>query len=126
MAMVTKGGLEKLRLKDGETVFLRGVPPEVFESIAIRLEVQVNDPSTASVLFIFVRDFTEMEATVPPLADDLGEGARLWIAYSKRTSGMVSDIDRDRIIAWAPEKGLRAVANFAIDGTWSAVRLGRE
>jgi hypothetical protein len=124
--MGTKGVLEKLKLKDGETVFLRGVPPEVLETIMVSPDLLVDDPTAASILLIFVLDLNEMEATVPPMADSMGDGARLWIAYPKRTSGMITDIDRDRIIAWAPGRGLRAVANFAIDATWSAVRLVRD
>jgi hypothetical protein len=47
----------------------------------------------------------------------------LWIAYAKGTSKKASDINRDTIREYAASIGLDTVAQIAIDGDWSALRL---
>lgn len=71
----------------------------------------------------FVRDAAAIEATALPVAGLYRRGGHLWLAYPKKTGAIATDISRDH--GWGPvtRRGLVAVAQIAIDGTWSALRF---
>ena len=52
-----------------------------------------------------------------------GGEARLWVAYPKGGSGIDTDLTRDRGWDKLRALGLAAVAQIAVDGTWSALRF---
>ena len=49
-------------------------------------------------------------------------GAVTWVAYPKKTSGVPTDLTRDR--GWEAVTGdIDAVSQVAVDDTWSALRF---
>lgn len=77
-------------------------------------------------LLLFVHSQAELEQLAPTALASLEPGARLWIAYPKKSSSIKTDINRDK--GWEPitGKGWRAVTQIAIDDTWSALRFRPE
>ena len=53
----------------------------------------------------------------------LTSGGALWIAYAKGGSKLATDINRDSIREYVTTQGFDTVAQIAIDGDWSALRL---
>jgi len=47
----------------------------------------------------------------------------LWFAYPKQTSGIKTDINRDKLWEFAAEYGIRPVSAISIDDTWSGLRF---
>ena len=47
----------------------------------------------------------------------------LWFAYPKVSSGIKTDINRDKLKETAETFGITTVAAISIDNTWSALRF---
>ena len=79
-------------------------------------------------ILLFVHSQAELQE-LAPVALALAAaapGAKLWIAYPKKSSAIKADINRDR--GWKPvaSQGWSAVSQIAIDNTWSALRFKPE
>jgi hypothetical protein len=78
----------------------------------------------ADAILVFAADRAALRKALPKLkgvADDVP----LWIAYPKTTSGVKTDLTRDRGWDDIERAGLHAVTQVAIDDTWSALRFRR-
>jgi len=78
-----------------------------------------NPFDAADVALVFVQSLKELEKRLANLKKKIKPGVILWVAYPKGTAGVKTDVNRDII----RELGLQAVALFAIDEIWSAIRL---
>ena len=47
----------------------------------------------------------------------------LWFGYPKQTSGIKTDINRDKLWEFAMEYGIRPVSAISINDTWSGLRF---
>jgi hypothetical protein len=116
--------VQKLHLKPGQKLFMASPPAGLLVGLEDQAPgVLTEDLRTASVVLVFVTDRTDLERSVPSMVRSMDKDAALWVAYPKTSSGVVTDLNRDNIWAWARANGLDAVANFSIDDTWSALRL---
>ena len=75
------------------------------------------------VVQIFVTSMDQFVARVKLLLPYLKSSSILWVTYPKGTSGVGTDLNRDIIWRRAKELGMDAVANFAVDDVWTAMRL---
>lgn len=126
--MSTKTIAEKLNIKSGQRILLLNEPSDYRPRLGslpsgVTIENQLPAQGTYDIVQAFVTSFREFEALLTRLTPLLKASSALWISYPKLTSKIASDIDRDKIREFAPSKGLRPVAAFAIDETWSALRL---
>lgn len=74
-------------------------------------------------LLAFVRNRRDVEDLAARLDALVGEDSVIWLAYPKQSSGVRTDINRDRGWRSIRAKGLRPVRQIAIDDTWSALRF---
>lgn len=86
-----------------------------------------DDGGSAEIPFqlAFVADAAGIGRLAPLVADRYPRGGHLWLAYPKTTGPIRTDIRRD--VGWEPltERGFLAVAQVALDETWSALRFRR-
>ena len=82
-------------------------------------------PADAGFLLDFATTQAEAEERLVALAPFVGEKTVVWIAYPKGAKAAGRDVSRDTIWRFAQTIGLTLVANVAIDGTWSALRVKR-
>jgi hypothetical protein len=82
--------------------------------------------SPADVVLLFARDSRALAREAPRAIAALAPEAALWIAYPKLSSGVKTDLTRDR--GWEPlaRAGFAVVSLVAIDATWSALRWKRD
>ena len=64
-----------------------------------------------------------MEEKLPKLKLFSKRKGVLWITYPKGTSGVKTDLNRDKIRDYVSTQGLQAVSLISIDNTWSALRV---
>jgi len=119
----------KMRLKPGMAAALLHVPAELRGRLADGVTV-VDDlakagPADAGFLLDFATTQAEAEERLVALAPFVGEKTVVWIAYPKGAKAAGRDVSRDTIWRFAQTIGLTLVANVAIDGTWSALRVKR-
>lgn len=124
--MIANPLVRKLGIKPKMRALVVGAPPPYVKLLA-PLPEDVVITSTANGVHPFVQIFAtslaDLGKSVPSLLKHAGEGALLWIAYPKKTSGMESDLSRDLIAEAISGTGWRPVSIVAIDGVWSALRF---
>ncbi len=74
-------------------------------------------------VLLFVQDSQELKQWEETAVSALKSGGLLWIAYPKKSSGIKTDMTRDKGWAALYDKGLRPIRQIAVDDTWSALRF---
>lgn len=80
---------------------------------------------TVNVVVLFCRALAELRADWPAAVACLAERGSLWVAWPKRASGLVSDLDDAAVRAFGLDQGLVDTKVCAIDATWSGLRFSR-
>jgi hypothetical protein len=122
--MPEKTPAEKLLLKPGMTAALLHVPEGLQEQLGVPPDVTlVDDVAGADFVLDFAEDQARAEERLAALRPAAGPRNVVWLAYPKGGKAAGRDVSRDTIWAAARALGMRLVANVAVDGTWSAVRI---
>ncbi|AHM61715.1 hypothetical protein D770_17315 [Flammeovirgaceae bacterium 311] len=117
----------KLAIKPEEKIVVLNLPADLHASMmSISTAADPQKIAANNNLLLFVHSQAELKQLAPTTLASLGPGAKLWIAYPKKSSHIKSDINRDK--GWEPivTMGWSAVAQIAINNTWSALRFKPE
>jgi hypothetical protein len=117
----TKPLVARLRIQGDTQVAMLAAPPGFSLGVATKTTVSAK---TGAVL-LFAKNGAALKTSLPKVVTKLAPTASLWVAYPKTTSGVKTDLTRDA--GWGPleRQGYGAVAQVAIDETWSALRFVR-
>lgn len=74
-------------------------------------------------VIVFVSNAAEIKLLAEKAVRTLREDGLLWFCYSKKSSGVVTDIHRD--VGWGlvTDMGFRGIRSISIDSTWSGIRF---
>jgi len=88
-------------------------------------DVVVDDEANGTYDFVqlFAHDSAEWGRMVLVALASVSRDGLVWMTNPKKSSGVVSDLTRDERWNVVAGAGYDAVANVAIDRTWSAVRF---
>ena len=117
---------KRMQVKPGHKILAVNAPKDYAERLGelpqgARL-VTRGDPAAADHVHVFVRDSSDVARLGPKAIAGAEAGAVTWIAYPKKTSGVETDLTRDR--GWDAITGaIDAVSQVAVDDTWSALRF---
>lgn len=111
---------KKLQLKAGQSLMLVN-PPAGYENYLATEGIVIAEKSDA--VLIFTNSLAEVEKIVPPAFESVFEDALVWVAYPKGSSGVKTDVNRDRLWDALKRTGWRPVRQIALDDTWSALRF---
>jgi hypothetical protein len=112
----------KLQVRPGQKVLAVNAPAGYAEAFEDAQVVTRGDPARVQHVHLFVRHRRDLERLGSRAVAAATAGATVWIAYPKRSSGVATDITRDR--GWeAVTDAIDAVSQVAIDDTWSALRF---
>jgi len=75
------------------------------------------------LVVLFVRSRAELERRLAGLHAKLSQDGMLWVAWPKRASKVSTDMTEDVVRDVALPRGLVDVKVFAIDATWSGLKL---
>ncbi|MDO9373028.1 MAG: YdeI/OmpD-associated family protein [Bacteroidota bacterium] len=119
--------LEKLQLKDEKNLLIQGLPSTV-EKQFIKLSFSKNvTPLLKSrkidFALVFAISHRQLEDILRDVVPALHADAKLWIAYPKVSSKIVSDLSRDCNWECITRHGLEGVRLVALDNIWSAMRF---
>jgi hypothetical protein len=117
---------KRMQVKPGHTVLAVNAPKDYAERLGDLPEgaraVTRGDPAKADHVHVFVTDSRDLVRLGPKAIAGVQGGAVTWIAYPKKTSGVETDMTRDR--GWDAITGeIDAVSQVAVDATWSALRF---
>ena len=77
----------------------------------------------AGVVVLFTTERAELERRFTALCDTLDDADGLWVAWPKKASKILTDLDFDSVQRTGLDAGLDDNKSCAIDGDWQAVRF---
>jgi hypothetical protein len=77
------------------------------------------------VILLFCPDVASLRRRFEPLAGKLSTAGGLWVAWPKKSSGVVSDLTEAGVREYGLAAGLVDVKIAAIDSTWSGLKFVR-
>lgn len=119
--------LEKLQLKEEKNLLIQGLPSSVEKQFA-KLSYNKNlTPllKTRKVDFalIFAINQLQLNNILKEVFSSLHTECKLWIAYPKPTSKIVSDLNRDASWEILSDNDYEAVRQVTLDHVWTAMRF---
>jgi hypothetical protein len=119
--------LEKLQLKDEKNLLIQGLPSSVEKQFA-KLSYNKNlTPllKTRKIDFalIFAINQFQLNNILKELFTALHSDCKLWIAYPKTTSKIVSDLNRDASWDLLSKNDFEAIRQVTLDHVWTAMRF---
>jgi hypothetical protein len=119
--------LEKLQLKDEKNLLIQGLPSSVEKQFA-KLSYNKNlTPllKTRKIDFalIFAINQFQLNIILKELFTALHTDCKLWIAYPKTTSKIVSDLNRDASWDILSKNDFEAIRQVTLDHVWTAMRF---
>lgn len=121
---MSKTVAEKLRLLPGTRGLLLDPPPGYVDTLGPQVSVDTRPGSAPyDVVQLFVTTGAGLHARLADARAALGPVGILWITYPKLTSKAAGELSRDVLFELMRGQGFRAVAQVAVDETWSAMRF---
>lgn len=116
---------KKLGLKAGLRVLVVNEPKAYWDWISPLPEGIVVSKAGKETDFIhlFVKSQKEFEKEFVRLKSNLTRSGLFWVSWPKKSSGVVSDLDENKIRAFGLSLGLVDVKVCAVDETWSALKF---
>ncbi len=116
---------EKLQLKDERNLLIQGVPSTI-EKQFIKLSYSKNVTPLLRIkkidfALVFAISQSQMCNILSEVFPALHDESKLWIAYPKTASKIVSDLNRDCSWRILSENGYAGVIQEALDHVWTAM-----
>ena len=116
----------KLGIAAGRRVAFAGAPkdfPHALDPLPDGVAVRTRVRAPLDVIVAFFIRRSEVERRFPTLAAALEPDGGLWVAWPKRSSGVITDLTEDVVREIAIASGMVDNKVCAIDDTWSGLRL---
>lgn len=118
---------EKLDLKDEKTLLIQGVPSSIEKQFAKLSYAKNVTPLLKSkkveFALLFVINKNQLNNVLKEVFPALHSKSKLWVAYPKQTSKIVSDLNRDCSWQLLTENQYESTETVTIDHVWSAMRF---
>ncbi|MFP5041914.1 YdeI/OmpD-associated family protein [Parasediminibacterium sp. JCM 36343] len=118
---------EKLELKDDKTLLIQGIPSSIEKQFAKLSYAKNVTPllRTKKIDFalLFAINQNQLNNILKEVFVALHGNSKLWVAYPKQTSKIVSDLNRDCSWDFLSQCGFEGVTLIAIDNVWNALRF---
>ena len=119
--------LEKLLLKDEKNLLIQGLPSSIEKQFAKLSYAKNVTPllKTKKIDFalVFAVNQNQLNAVLKDVFSALHDESKLWVAYPKQTSKIVSDLNRDCSWDFLTQNEYEGVTLVALDHVWSAMRF---
>ncbi len=91
--------------------------------IAGRGKIRAAGKKTLDLILLFVRSEAELKKKFAILAANLAANGMLWVAWPKKSSGVVTDLSFDNVQRTGLEAGLVDVKICAVNDIWSGLKF---
>lgn len=118
--------LKKLGVKPGFRVALVGAPKNFKEELgALPETAKFTSATTGSLNLIlaFVSSEKELKLKFGPLAAKLQKDGMIWVAWPKKSSGVVTDLTFNNVQRIGLDTGLVDVKICAVNDIWSGLKF---
>jgi len=96
---------------------------EVLGALPDGLELDQEASGEFNFAHLFVKDSSQLEEFIDQILDAIAYDGILWIAYPKGSSGVKTDLNRDKLWQAVADKGTKPVSQVSINKLWSTMRL---
>jgi hypothetical protein len=121
---------EKLQLKEEKNLLVQGLPSSIEKQFAKTSFSKSVTPLLKSrridFALVFAVNQNQLTAIMQDVLPAMHIDGKLWIAYPKATSKIVSDLNRQCTWACLKTKGFETVQETELDHVWTAVRFGKQ
>jgi hypothetical protein len=121
---------EKLQLHEEKNLLIQGLPSSIEKQFAKVSFAKNVTPLLRSRKIDFALVFAINQQQLTSILEDvipaLHEEAKLWIAYPKAASKIVSDLNRECSWNCIRSRGYETMHETCLDHVWSAVRFHRQ
>ena len=118
---------EKLQLTEEKNLLIQGLPSSIekqFTKIAFAKNVTpLLRSRRIDFALIFASNETQLNGILKEVLPALDEEGKLWIAYPKTTSKIVSDLNRDCTWQMLHQNGFESEYQVTLDHVWTALRF---
>ncbi|MCX2741911.1 YdeI/OmpD-associated family protein [Pontibacter anaerobius] len=119
---------KKLQLKTEQPLLLLQAPEKVAQTLqqegyTFTKSDEAPSMGAYAAVLLFVQRAAELEALGPQALALLQPEGILWVAYPKKTSGVKTDLTRDKGWQVMAQMQYEAVRQVAVDDVWSALRF---
>ena len=120
---------EKLQLHEEKNLLIQGLPSSI-EKQFTKLSFAKNvTPLLRSrkidFALVFAVNQNQLSSIMQDVIPALHEEGKLWIAYPKAASKIVSDLNRECSWTCIRNKGFESIHETCLDHVWSAIRFQR-
>jgi hypothetical protein len=121
--------LEKLQLKDERNLLIQGLPSSIEKQFA-KLAFAKNVTPLLKIrkidfALVFAVNEIQLSGIINEVLPALHAEGKLWVAYPKTTSKIVTTLNRDRSWTCITHSGFEGVRQIALDHVWTALRFKR-
>jgi len=117
---------KKLRMQHAQRPLVLNAPEGYLEMLGELPEgvvIQQEPSGKYDFAYLFVKDRNELDQFIDQALEAIEYDAVLWISYPKGSSGVATDLNRNKLWEALAEKGIRPVTQVSIDKVWSAMRF---
>jgi Bacteriocin-protection, YdeI or OmpD-Associated len=118
--------LEKIQLKDEKNLLIQGLPSSIEKQFAKLSFAKNVTPLLKSrkidFALIFAINEKQLNAILGDVIPALQERAKLWVAYPKKASKIVTDLDRESSWLFLEKAKFESVLQITLDHVWIAAR----
>jgi hypothetical protein len=117
---------KKLLIKTAQQWLFLNAPDhfgKIFEPLDLNVKTAIFPHLKFDGVLLFVKNRTELNADLAAIASALKPETVCWIAYPKKSSGIVSDLTMTGNWSELEQYQMRIVSAASIDESWTALRL---
>jgi hypothetical protein len=115
---------KKLGIKEQSRVALVGIPADVTSELQASLK-SCRTPNGEPIDFamVFVKSTGELKNKFAEVAGKLAPAGMLWVSWPKKTSGVATDLDENKVRDVGLAAGLVDVKVCAVNDVWSGLKF---
>ncbi len=114
---------KKLGIKAGFRVALPDVPPEVKAELRASLEQCTNANGALDFILLPAKSQADLRKKFSQWSRRLSPTGMLWVSWPKKTSGVATDLDENRVREIGLAAGLVDVKVCAVSEVWSGLKF---
>lgn len=120
---------EKLQLNEEKNLLVQGLPSSIEKQFAKLSFSKSVTPLLKSrkidFALVFAINQNQLSSIMQDVIPAMHQEGKLWIAYPKATSKIVSDLNRQCSWACLKTKGFETIQEIELDHVWTAIRFSK-
>jgi hypothetical protein len=118
---------EKLELQDEKNLLIQGLPSSIEKQFAKLSYAKNVTPllknKKVDFALVFAVNQNQLNNVLKDVFSALHDNSKLWVAYPKQTSKIVSDLNRECSWDMLSQNAFEGINLVALDHVWSAMRF---